>query len=108
MDLGSFGFRCVGALLGGLGRGFAQRSVSVERIRFQLETNLEERPFGDRSVLRPHVDGVATGVTKGGGQFDGRTEERDCLSSSDHASMLNLFSVSVQAHLAASSLKFFT
>jgi hypothetical protein len=85
-----------------------QVSVAIERARLQLKSNLEERPFRDCPILRPHVDGVTAGVAEGGGQFDGRTEECNCLSSSDHAPMLNPFSDFVQAHLAAQSLKFFT
>jgi hypothetical protein len=85
-----------------------QRTVLAEALGLELKTNLEERPFRYRSVLRPHVDRVPTGVAKGGGQFDSRTEECNCLSSSDHDAMLNQFSDYVQAHLASRSLKFFT
>lgn len=93
-----------------LGGGWAsQPAIRVEGFRLELVAELEVSRFGDGPVTRPHVNGVATGVPKGGGKVRNRAAVHvDCLLSCNHAAMLNAFSGKVQAHLASSPLKLFT
>lgn len=88
------------------GRIRAQVALTVEGFRLQLVTNLLQRQLGDRAILRPHVDGVSALVAERFRQLDRRSEQFDCLGSSNvHAPMLNPFSGPAQAHLATPSLK---
>lgn len=61
-----------------------EATALVERLRLELVPNLQEGGFRDRAVFRPHVDRVAARVAESVGEVDRRTEQMDCLGTSEH------------------------